>query len=298
MRTVICSAIVCVACIVPIASAQYTNTATATALGEPDVVDSAVIAGTVEATNGHDTGSFDNPAFGTSNAAGRASLLRVAAGAGAESSTGSSRGSAAATLRATGDVVSFDATEPFTIEVSLDLTWSVARAQAVDDARVSYSANFRRLTAGSPIAIPDRFRFTQAADRPASEDERDAFTVDMLPGDALDVSLCSAVASATAVGVFADPSGSGSAELNAEINIRVIDGDARILAATSGGDYTAEDCAADIAAPFGVLNFFDIAAYITLYNANSPQADIAAPFGALNFFDISAFIAAYNTGCP
>ncbi|MFK7882976.1 MAG: GC-type dockerin domain-anchored protein [Phycisphaerales bacterium] len=57
-------------------------------------------------------------------------------------------------------------------------------------------------------------------------------------------------------------------------------------------------CPADIAAPFGVLNFFDISAFIGLYNANDPAADIAAPFGTLNFFDISAFIGFYNAGCP
>lgn len=295
MRTVICSTI---ACMTALASAQYSNTATATALSEPDVVDSLVLPGTVEAINGHDTGSFDNPAFGISNAAGRASFLSVGAGAGAESTTSSSRGSAAATLRATNDVITFSASEPFTIEVSLDLTWTVARAQAVDDARVSYAANFRRLSGGGTLAIPDRFRFTQVADRPADDDDRDAFTVDMLPGDALELAFCNALASATAVGVLSDPSGSGSAELNAEINIRVVAGHAAITGASSGGDYNAEDCIADLAAPFGTLNFFDIAAYIALYNAGDPQADIAAPFGSLNFFDISAFIASYNAGCP
>jgi uncharacterized protein (DUF433 family) len=55
---------------------------------------------------------------------------------------------------------------------------------------------------------------------------------------------------------------------------------------------------ADLAEPFGSLNFFDIAAYIALFNANDPAADFAAPFGTLNFFDISAFIGAYNAGCP
>jgi hypothetical protein len=55
---------------------------------------------------------------------------------------------------------------------------------------------------------------------------------------------------------------------------------------------------ADIAEPFGVLNFFDVSAYIALYNAQDPAADLADPQGVWNFFDISAFIAAYNAGCP
>ena len=55
---------------------------------------------------------------------------------------------------------------------------------------------------------------------------------------------------------------------------------------------------ADLAEPYGTLNFFDLAAYLTLFNANDPAADLAAPFGTLNFFDISAYLALYNAGCP
>jgi len=57
-------------------------------------------------------------------------------------------------------------------------------------------------------------------------------------------------------------------------------------------------CPADLAAPFGVLNFFDVSAFIAFYNAQDPRADFAAPFGVFNFFDVSAFIGAYNAGCP
>lgn len=60
----------------------------------------------------------------------------------------------------------------------------------------------------------------------------------------------------------------------------------------------ADACPADFAAPFGVLNFFDVAAYIGLYNAGDPAADLAAPFGSLNFFDISTYIGLFNAGCP
>ena len=55
---------------------------------------------------------------------------------------------------------------------------------------------------------------------------------------------------------------------------------------------------ADLAAPFGALNFFDLAAYLALYNANDPAADLAAPFGTLNFFDLAAYLGLYNAGCP
>ncbi len=55
---------------------------------------------------------------------------------------------------------------------------------------------------------------------------------------------------------------------------------------------------ADVAAPFGTLNFFDISAFIASFNDGSASADIAAPFGTLNFFDISAYIGLFNAGCP
>ena len=48
----------------------------------------------------------------------------------------------------------------------------------------------------------------------------------------------------------------------------------------------------------GLVNFFDISAYIDAYNANEPAADLSEPFGVWNFFDISAYIDAYNAGCP
>ncbi|MEM9373732.1 MAG: S8 family serine peptidase [Planctomycetota bacterium] len=56
--------------------------------------------------------------------------------------------------------------------------------------------------------------------------------------------------------------------------------------------------AADLAEPFGALNFFDVAEFIGLFNAGDPGADLAAPFGSLNFFDVSAYISLYNAGCP
>ncbi|MFK7883672.1 MAG: GC-type dockerin domain-anchored protein [Phycisphaerales bacterium] len=72
----------------------------------------------------------------------------------------------------------------------------------------------------------------------------------------------------------------------------VINGTATIVAVA-----TIPDCPADVASPFGTLNFFDISAYIGLYNSGVPAADYNAD-GLLNFFDISAFIALYNAGCP
>ncbi len=38
--------------------------------------------------------------------------------------------------------------------------------------------------------------------------------------------------------------------------------------------------------------------YLALFNAQDPRADLAAPFGQFNFFDIAAFINNFNAGCP
>lgn len=59
-----------------------------------------------------------------------------------------------------------------------------------------------------------------------------------------------------------------------------------------------EPCLADLAEPFGTLNFFDVSAFLGAFNAQQPSADLAAPFGLWNFFDVSAFLAAFNAGCP
>jgi len=68
--------------------------------------------------------------------------------------------------------------------------------------------------------------------------------------------------------------------------------------ALTGPTASAEPCLADLARPYGVLNFFDIDSYIGFYLDGSPAADLAEPVGTLNFFDVAAFITAYSDGCP
>ncbi len=77
------------------------------------------------------------------------------------------------------------------------------------------------------------------------------------------------------------------------------DGAAEIDAAVAWveDNLLAAPCVADMNGD-GTLNFFDVSAFIGLFNARDPRADLAAPFGVWNFFDVSAFIAAYNAGCP
>jgi hypothetical protein len=47
----------------------------------------------------------------------------------------------------------------------------------------------------------------------------------------------------------------------------------------------------------GELNFFDVSAFLTAYQALDPIADFNED-GQFNFFDVSAFLTAYQDGCP
>jgi subtilisin family serine protease len=54
---------------------------------------------------------------------------------------------------------------------------------------------------------------------------------------------------------------------------------------------------ADFAAPFGELNFFDVSAFLSAYNAQDSSADINGD-GVFNFFDVSEFLTQFSAGCP
>ncbi|MBL4809490.1 MAG: matrixin family metalloprotease [Phycisphaerales bacterium] len=55
-------------------------------------------------------------------------------------------------------------------------------------------------------------------------------------------------------------------------------------------------CAADMNGD-GVLDFFDISAFLTAFSNQDPAADFSDD-GAFDFFDISAFLTAFGAGCP
>lgn len=61
-------------------------------------------------------------------------------------------------------------------------------------------------------------------------------------------------------------------------------------------DACESSCAPDITGD-GDLNFFDISAFLTAFNAQEPVADFTGD-GQFNFFDISAFLKAFSAGCP
>jgi len=55
-------------------------------------------------------------------------------------------------------------------------------------------------------------------------------------------------------------------------------------------------CDADLTGD-GVLDFFDVSAFISAFSAQDPVADLNAD-RVWDFFDVSAYIDAYNAGCP
>ncbi len=60
----------------------------------------------------------------------------------------------------------------------------------------------------------------------------------------------------------------------------------------------AAPCPADVDAPFGVLDFADIAQFLESFSLGSPLADLAPPFDAYDFADVLAFVGAFAEGCP
>ncbi|MBO6514403.1 MAG: hypothetical protein JJ974_10605 [Phycisphaerales bacterium] len=58
----------------------------------------------------------------------------------------------------------------------------------------------------------------------------------------------------------------------------------------------ADDCPPDLNTD-GVLDFFDISAFLNAFQSGDPEADFNNDTN-LDFFDISAFLTAYSAGCP
>ena len=55
---------------------------------------------------------------------------------------------------------------------------------------------------------------------------------------------------------------------------------------------------ADVAPPFGTLDFTDVLSFLIGFSAEDPGADLAPPFGTLDFSDVLAFLTAFGAGCP
>jgi hypothetical protein len=57
-------------------------------------------------------------------------------------------------------------------------------------------------------------------------------------------------------------------------------------------------CPADLAVPAGVLDFFDIAAFLDAFSTGDDRGDLAAPFGTFDFFDVIEYLDRFSAGCP
>jgi len=55
---------------------------------------------------------------------------------------------------------------------------------------------------------------------------------------------------------------------------------------------------ADMAEPFGSLDFSDVVAFLAAFGAMDASADLAVPFGTFDFSDVAAFLGAFGAGCP
>ncbi len=68
------------------------------------------------------------------------------------------------------------------------------------------------------------------------------------------------------------------------------------LALSLTGEVAGSSCIADLNGD-GVLNFFDVSAFLNAYSSNDLSVDFTGD-GTLDFFDVSAFLSAYSAGCP
>ncbi len=66
----------------------------------------------------------------------------------------------------------------------------------------------------------------------------------------------------------------------------------------AGWDGSSVSCPADLAEPFGTLDFSDVIAFLSLFAASDPGADLALPLGVWDFSDVIAFLGAFGAGCP
>jgi hypothetical protein len=60
--------------------------------------------------------------------------------------------------------------------------------------------------------------------------------------------------------------------------------------------YAQSDCIADFVDD-GVLDFFDVQAFLAAFSVHAPQADVIAD-GVFDFFDVQAFLSSFSQGCP
>lgn len=81
-----------------------------------------------------------------------------------------------------------------------------------------------------------------------------------------------------------------------DIDFTTITGDQFIVIPVAADDPGCN--AADLAAPFGILDLDDVDAFIAAFLGGDSAADIAPPAGVVDLSDVDAFIALFLAGCP
>lgn len=86
----------------------------------------------------------------------------------------------------------------------------------------------------------------------------------------------------------------------ADVRVRVVAFDHRFQdSSNTSGSFSiamSNPCPADFTDD-GVLDFFDVSAFLNAFNTMNPAGDLTAD-GVFDFFDVSAFLNAYGAGCP
>ncbi len=64
------------------------------------------------------------------------------------------------------------------------------------------------------------------------------------------------------------------------------------------GRITIAECPADMAEPYGILDFSDVFAFLVAFGNEEPAADLAPTFGVWDFSDVFEFLVSFGNGCP
>lgn len=195
------------------------------------------------------------------------------------------------------------------VDVSLDGALNYRRSQIFCDpfpSMETITINGTGLFAGGSstmnktVTVPVRF---------VVEPGRDTVSLDLIAettlftdsfGTPADVSHLLSLESFVNIGNAVRPAASGGAvegvfDMPAGVTANSSDGRIADNGYVAPGDPSCGQ--ADLAEPVGVLDFFDVLAYLQLFDAEDASADLVEPLGSFDFFDVLAYLALFDAGC-
>ncbi len=90
----------------------------------------------------------------------------------------------------------------------------------------------------------------------------------------------------------------GDLDGNGSIDLAIANSSSSVLSVFLNQSGATVPCnPADFETPYGILEASDVTAYLTAYMNSNPTADLNGD-GVLNFFDVSVFLSLYQAGCP